>query len=338
MCTARERFAREMALDGEALVRSQISITYPVWDEFEDELNWLDGFSEHVAVGIRRISDRPANSEVVDRWGCHWTYPLAALDGICDGHPLADWDSFSSMVFPDPSTYTDWGAAAERVEQTKSRGGVAGGGTEHGFFFLRMTYLRGFENFLMDVADDAPRLRDLTRVVEEYWLGVVRRWVDIGVDVINFGDDLGLQFALAMSPEHWRRVIKPTYRRLFGYCRENGVRVGLHTDGYIVDIIPDLLECGVSLLNPQDLVNGLDVLAREVKGKAFLRLDVDRQAVTVTGTPDGVDSHILDCIRTLGNPRGGLGLIWGVYPGTPLANIEAGAKAMDRYATYWCGK
>ena len=60
--------------------------------------------------------------------------------------------------------------------------------------------------------------------------------------------------------------------------------------------------------------------------------------MTVTGTPDEVDSHILACIRALGSPRGGLGLIWGVYPGTPLANIEAVAKAMDRYATYWCGE
>ncbi|MBT3377147.1 MAG: hypothetical protein HN742_41420 [Lentisphaerae bacterium] len=338
MQTARDRFMKEMASGGEGLVRSHISVTFPVWEQFGDQLDWLGDFSEHVAVGIRRISDRPANSEVVDRWGCHWTYPLEALDGICDGHPLAEWSRLTSTTFPDPAAYTDWEAAAERVEQVKRRGGVASGGTEHGFFFLRMTYLRGFENFLMDVADSAPRLQELIRVVEEYWLGVVRRWVDIGVDIINFGDDLGLQYALPMSPEHWRKIIKPTYRRLFGYCREHGVSVGLHSDGYIVDIIPDLLECGVSVLNPQDLVNGLDALSREAKGKAFLRLDVDRQAVTVLGTPEEVDTHILACIRTLGSPQGGLGLIWGVYPGTPLANIESAARAMDRYATHWCGR
>ena len=71
------------------------------------------------------------------------------------------------------------------------------------------------------------------------------------------------------------------------------------------------------------------------KGEVFIRLDVDRQKVTVFGTPEENDAHILDCIQTLGSPKGGLDLIWDVYPPTPLENIEAVAKAMDKYATHW---
>lgn len=289
-----------------------------------------------MGVSISRSPGREAYSEETDRWGCHWIYPpLEALDGQCIGHPVASWSDFTKYQPPDPDDFTDWEAAKGDIEKTKSAGNVAHGHTDHGFIFLRLTYLRGFENFMLDVAEGRPELDKLIGIAENYWFEVVRRWGDIGVDVIGFGDDLGLQQALPISPDSWRKYIKPSYKRIFSYCRSNGVYIYLHTDGYIVDIIPDLIECGVSTLNPQDLVNGLDNIRRLAKGKVFIHLDIDRQKITVFGTPEEIDAHILNCIRTLGSPQGGLSMIWEVYPATPLESIEAAAKAMDKYAIYW---
>jgi len=335
MPTEREQFHKRMALDGEPEVRSHLSITYPVWQEFGQKLEWLEGFSEHVAVGIGRTSGREANSEVTDPWGCHWVYPLESLDGLCVRHPVPSWSDLAGYAPPDPEEYTDWDEAARRVADGRDKGQVTSGGTDHGFIFLRLTYLRGFDALMMDMADERPELEELIGLVERYWTGVVERWIDLGVDTIGFGDDLGLQHALPIRPEAWRRYIKPSYERIFGLCRSRGVHVSLHTDGYVVDIIDDLIECGVSALNPQDLVNGLDTIERLAKGKTFINLDIDRQDITVFGTPEQIDAHISRCVRVLGSPRGGLSMVWGVYPGTPLANIEAGARAMDQYATYW---
>ena len=120
-----------------------------------------------------------------------------------------------------------------------------------------------------------------------------------------------------------------------GLARDRGVPVHLHTDGYIVDIIPDLIEIGVTDLNPQDLVNGLDNLERLAKGKVHISLDIDRQRITVFGTPEQIDVHIKTCIETLGSPTGGLSLVWGVYPGTPIENIEATVRAMEKYHDLW---
>jgi uroporphyrinogen-III decarboxylase len=188
---------------------------------------------------------------------------------------------------------------------------------------------------MLDLAEDSPEVRELIALVERYWFEVARRWVEAGADVVSFGDDLGLQHALPISPDAWRRFIGPAYRRIFQYCRSHGVQVHLHSDGYVLDIIPDLIDWGVTILNVQDLVNGLANLRRLAWGKVYLDLDVDRQNVTVFGTPEEVDAHILESIRTLGSPQGGLSLIWGVYPGTPLANIEAAVQAMGKYATIW---
>ncbi len=335
MPNSREKFFNRMNLDGDPHVRSSISITYPVWAKYKERLDWLQGFSPHVGVGINRSSKRKAYSEVTSIWGERWIYPLEALDGVCIGHPIASYSDLASYQPPNPDDFTNWKQAKINAEKAKSQGGVAGGSTDHGFMFLRLTYLRGFDNLMLDVGMERPELEELIGIVENYWFEVVRRWVDCGVDTIGFGDDMGLQHQLPISLDDWRKYIKPSYKRIFSYCRSNGVHVSLHSDGYIVDIIPDLIDCGVSVINPQDLVNGLDNIKRLAKGKVAIHLDVDRQNITVFGKPEEVDAHIFNCIKTLGSPKGGLSMVWGVYPDLPLENIEAAARAMDKYATYW---
>ncbi len=335
MARDREKYFKNMALDGDPRVHSSISIRYHLWEQYGERLDWLEKFSPHVSVGISRSPGREAYAEETDRWGCHWIYPLKSLDGQCIGHPVASWSDLARYQPPNPDDFTDWKQAKENIEKTKSRGGIAHGGTDHGFIYLRLTYLRGFNNFMMDLGDNRPELDELIGIVENYWFEVAKRWIESGVDVIGFGDDLGLQHSLPISPDAWRKYIKPSYKRIFSYCRSNDVYVSLHTDGYILDIIPDLIECGVSTLNPQDFVNGLDNIRRLARGKIFIHLDIDRQKVTVYGKPDEIDAHILNCIKTLGSPKGGLSMVWGVYPPMPLENIEAAARAMDKYATYW---
>ena len=324
-----------MQLDGEPEVRSHIHIWYQVWQEFGERLKWLENFSPYVSVGIDRKPSRPAGSEAADIWGCHWYYPLESHDGQCVKHPVASWSDLRSYQPPDPDKHTDWKQAEKNIQRAKSEGRIAHGGTDHGFIFLRLTYLRSFQNLMMDIGKERAELGDLIGMVEGYWFQVANRWIELGVDVIGFGDDLGLQDSLPISPAAWRKYIKPSYKRIFSHCRSNGVHVSLHSDGYIVDVIPDLMECGVSKLNPQDLVNGLDNLARLARGKVFLHLDIDRQRITVFGKPAEIDAHILQCVRTLGSPKGGLSFIWYVFPPTPMENIEAGARAMNEYATYW---
>ncbi len=335
MITPRERFFTEMAGKGDGIVRSNVGFTSPVVHQYGERLDALKGLSPYVDVQGSKADRRERGYSDMDEWGCQWTFEIDGLSGIVTTHPLADLENLDSYQSPDPDDHTDWAEAEKNVREAKEKGEVARGYTDHGFIFLRLTYLRGFENFMVDVMERSPEAMELVRRVEGYWFEIARRWVELGVDEISFGDDLGLQHALPISPQAWREVLGPSFRRIFSYCRENGVYVSLHSDGYVVDIIPDLIDCGVTTLNLQELVNGVDTLAELVKSRVHLHMDVDRQAVTVFGTPEDVDAHILRCIRTLGSPTGGLSTVWGVYPGTPLPNIEAGVKALARYATYW---
>ena len=335
MLTERERFFKETTLDGDPTVRSHIHIWYQVWQENEGKLDWTEKFSPYVSIGMDRNPSRPAGSEATDAWGIKWVYPIESHDGQAIGHPIADWSDLKNYTPPDPDKYTDWKQAKLNIEKAKLEGRVSHGGTDHGFIFLRLTYLRGFNNFMVDVADERPELSELISIVENYWFEIIKRWVELGVTTIGFGDDLGLQTSLPISPTAWRKFIKPSYKRILSYCKAHGVHISLHSDGYIVDIIPDLIECGISRINPQDLVNGLDNLEKLAKGKVYLHLDIDRQKLMVFGTPAEIDEHIFNCVKTLGSPNGGLDCMWYAFPPTPAENIRAAAEAMHKYATYW---
>jgi len=71
------------------------------------------------------------------------------------------------------------------------------------------------------------------------------------VQVVCQGDDIGMQSGLIISPELYRRFIKPCHRRIFEKIRSRtGAKIFMHSCGSIFEIIPDLIELGVEALNP----------------------------------------------------------------------------------------
>ena len=116
---------------------------------------------------------------------------------------------------------------------------------------------------------------------------------------------------------------------------ERGALVALHSDGYIMDFMDDFMRAGVDIINPQDLVHGIDNLAHEVKGRMCIRLDIDRQKIVPYGTRREIFELIEEEVRVLGSPRGGLEFICGIYPPTPPENVDAVCSALEEYRTYW---
>lgn len=102
-----------------------------------------------------------------------------------------------------------------------------------------------------------------------------------------------------------------------------------------MDIVDPLLATGLDVINPQDLVNGVDVLAREVKGRVCIRLDIDRQSVLPYGTRQEIRELIEIETRVLGSPAGGLEFICGIYPPTAPDNVDALCCALEEFRTYW---
>ena len=190
-------------------------------------------------------------------------------------------------------------------------------------FFEQMQQLRGMENLLMDLAELSPevvRLRDDMLAFNLRWLDT---WLGYEYDGIHFADDWGDQKHLLISPTLWREFFKPAYKAMFEKVTAAGMDVHFHSDGNIIDIIPDLIEIGVRVLNCQANVIGLDVLKKKFAGALCFRTDLDREKIVPFGTTAEVKQHVVDVFNHLGTPKGGIIACGEIGPDTPLENIRA---------------
>ncbi|MBM3498680.1 MAG: hypothetical protein FJX74_08395 [Armatimonadetes bacterium] len=253
-----------------------------------------------------------AAGEHIDVWGCVWSNIKHGAESIVTGHPVPT-----------------------RADVHKLKAPPAGSGIKHGFMWLILSDLRGFEELMIDFAEEPPELQMLLDTVLQYNLGEVRRLLETyESELIYFGDDLGMQHALALGAERWRKHLKPCYMQIYGLCKAAGKSVYMHTDGHIVPIIADLIDCGVDIVNPQIRANGLDNLVRECKGKVCVSLDLDRQLFPFC-SPADLDAHIREAVEQLGAPEGGLWLGAECGPDVPLENIEAICQALEKYRGYY---
>ena len=209
------------------------------------------------------------------------------------------------------------------------------GGLRHGHTFLQLCDLRGYQNLLFDMADEEPRLWNLIEMVEHFNAGIIAHWLDCGVDVMTYAEDLGMQFGPMLSPEQFCKYIKPSYQRLMRPAKERGLPIHMHSDGDIRTLVDDLIDGDVEIINLQDLVNGIDWIAAKFAGKICVDLDIDRQNVTAFGTPKEIEDLIRREVSSIGRKEGGLTMIYGLYPGIPLENVRALMDAMERYMGYF---
>lgn len=272
-----------------------------------------------------------------DCWGVVWENIARGMDSQPAVHPLADWSAFDEWKehAPDPmrddwfGPRRDWGEVARSLRAAKERGEVAaGGGLAHGFLFMNLYYLRGFENLMLDFATGDPRLGELIDVLVGYCSAVIGKYLDIGAEIMSFGEDLGMQTALPISPSAWRRVVKPAYEVMFGLCRDRDVPVYLHSDGHILEIIPDLIETGVRIINPQIRANGLAGLQEVARGKVAINQDLDRQLFPFA-TPSEIEDHVGEVFEGLYLEEGGLMLLAECGPDVPLENVDAICRAFE---------
>jgi uroporphyrinogen decarboxylase len=195
-------------------------------------------------------------------------------------------------------------------------------------------FLRGFENLMMDIATDDPHLPELIERLTQYELELVGLWLDAGVDVVGFHTDIGTQRALMISPAKFRRYIKPMFKTIFRKVRDAGALVALSSDGCLLEIVDDLVECGVNKHDPQFRANTLEGIERAYKGKMCIHLDLDRQMFAFC-KPQDIRDQVREAVERLNSPEGGLMLLGQVYDdNTPLENIEALIAAMEES----CGK
>jgi uroporphyrinogen decarboxylase len=275
-----------------------------------------------------------------DSWGCEWSTAYDGYTGSVVYHPLENWENFETYTAPDPDKHwgwgtIDWGKEHERTLKVQRSGNLVTTGLRHGYMFLTLEYLCGYENLIFDMYEENPKLYALIQMVEDFNFELVKRYLALGPDVCTYPEDLGAQSGPMIMPEHFRKYIIPSYKRLMQPAKDSNTLVRVHSDGYVMDLVDDIIDAGANILNIQDLVNGIDTMWKELKGRVALDLDIDRQNIVMHGSPKDIDDHIHEIVEKLGSKQGGLSLSCGIYPPVPIENIGAIMDALEKYSTFY---
>lgn len=224
---------------------------------------------------------------------------------------------------------------ARKLRQSTGRAiiGLFGGNLlEMGQFLYRN------DQFLMMLAGDPDRVHAfLDRIVEihlanlDAFLGAVGPFID----VILFGDDLGMQSGPQMSPAMYREYFKPRHKMMWTRAKELApVKVMLHCCGGVRELMPDLIEAGLDAINPVQIsCTGMD--ARGLKrdfgtDMVFWGGGCDTQQILPNSTPDDVARHVREQVAAL-KPGGGFVFqqVHNILANVPPGNIAAMFDAVN---------
>lgn len=194
------------------------------------------------------------------------------------------------------------------------------------------TFLRRMDNFLMDIYTDEEHVERLLDSLMEVHLATLEKvCAAVGdvVDILRFGDDLGIDSGPFMSPEIYRRLFKPRHAQLCDYVHRNSsMHTFLHSCGSIYKLMPDLIEAGYEILNPVQ-TNTVDMEPERLKREfgdsvTFWGGGADTRHVLNSGTPDEVRRHVAERIEVFA-PGGGFvfNTVHNIMPDVPPENIVA---------------
>lgn len=247
------------------------------------------------------------------------TPPLAYMETVAeiDAYPWPDPEKVEFTPLPADGS---WRAA--RAEM------VIGEGAFIGSFGIAWQ-VRGMENLMMDMIA-APKMTEaIVAHIEAFTLPLLERFLKLyagAVDYVSCGDDFGTQLGLLISREHFLRFFAPSLQRHFELAKSYGVMCYQHCCGSIYDVIPDLIDCGVDVLNPiQVTAEGMDParLKREFGHALAFHGAIDIQQTLPTGTPDDVRQEVRTRVAQLGPNGYILAPTHSLQSDIPPANIVA---------------
>ncbi|NLE46366.1 MAG: methyltransferase, partial [Chloroflexi bacterium] len=272
-------------------------------------------------------------------------FPLADLgskevsrDDISRGLEKVMWASLGTPPAPigydvDGMSALSEGARALREATDRAILGLFGGNLmEIGQFLF------GMANFLMMLAAEPSRVHQfLDQLVDLHLENLQKFAAAVGpwIDIILFGDDLGMQTGPQLSPQMFREYLQPRYALMWERAKRlTGARVMLHSCGGLYDLLPGLIEAGLDIIQPvQTGARGMqiDVLKKEFGRDICLwGGGCDTQVVLPRGTPDEVSRDVRHRVEVLMSGGGFVfQQIHNVMADVPPENIDAMLTAVN---------
>jgi len=304
----------------------------------------LDRFPAEV---YQRNQQREPHSPCIDDWG---SGQIEIEPGVWypGYHPLADATTIEEL-----ENYAGWPDMDDptRVAHVAADAQALADADEYAimatpwlmFPFERAFAMQGMDKFLMNMA----MLPDFAEALLRKNLSLCKQLMEnfltaIGenIDMIKIGDDLGTQERLMISPNMYRKILKPIHAELIAHIKQfTDAKIFFHTDGDVFDLIDDFIEIGVDVLNPIQTSAGKmsDLAALKTRyGKDLVLCGaVDTQEILPHGSPEAVRQEMKRVINILGKDGGYMvASVHTIMHEVPPENILAMVDAVEEFGQY----
>lgn len=307
---------------------------------------------ERFDIDVRHVLPRPPGTwffkllpddSFYDEWGVRWHRPSGGHYYDMVEHPLAatTLDAVESYQWPDPLDPGRVRGASEEVRRLREDTDYA---IEAGLVGLWESawFLVGLEPWLIALSENPPFVEtvlDHVLTILQHMHGAYLDEVGPMLDVVTLWDDYGAQSSTLISPEMWRRLVKPRLAKLLNAIkRKTLARIALHSCGSLRPILDDLIEVGIEILNPiQVSAEGMEpsiIKKRYGKNLSFWGA-IDSQHVLPYGSPADVERTVRRTVQVLA-PGGGyiLAAVHNIQPGVPPENVVAMFDTALQAGTY----
>lgn len=293
-----------------------------VQEDFPGDLVTAPGF---LAKDAPTEGDAYAVGRYVDPWGCVFENFQAGVVGEVKEPIIApedeDWQDLSRVHFPEEWLTID----VERINAfcRATDKFVCGGCCPRPFEQLQ--FMRGTEQLYVDLMLEPEGMLGMMERMHDLYKRLLHAWAHTEVDALNFMDDWGSQRALLINPKLWDKFFRPMYQDYIDIAHAHGKKIFMHSDGYILEIIPRLIDMGLDAINSQIFCMGIDNLAKYA-GKITFWGEIDRQYLLARASLPEVAAGVAAVRRTL----------W--KNGGCIAQCEygAGAKGENVYHAFEC--
>jgi uroporphyrinogen decarboxylase len=312
---------------------------YPCW--FHPEIQPDGSFLTFDDDGERVLSKMPAGATFFDQ-----TY-FPYVDGYPGNYKTLDTDM--NLIMWARHAHSPWDHAGEDDFWTKlrERALYLRSSTDKALLvvcgcnlFEWGTFLRRMDNFLMDLMCDQSNVEKLLDELMKRHLATLEkvcRAVGDVVDIIRFGDDLGMTQGPFMSPEIYRQLFKGRHKILCDYVKSHSqMHTFIHSCGSISLLMPDLLEAGIEIFNPvQTNSYGMDpvFLKREFgKDCTFWGGGVETVGTLNEGSPEKIREQVLERMEIFSKGGGFVfNTVHNILPDVPPQNIIAMFDAVKEF-------
>jgi uroporphyrinogen decarboxylase len=157
--------------------------------------------------------------------------------------------------------------------------------------FEQLQFIRGTEQLYVDLMLRPEGLTKVIDLMHVYYCELLTVWAQTEVDALMFMDDWGSQRSLLIDPKLWGEIFKPLYKDYIDIAHKYNKKIFMHSDGYILDIIPELIEMGLDAVNSQIFCMGVENLIK-FKGKITFWGEIDRQNILPHGSLDDIRNAV----------------------------------------------